>query len=517
MSLAAPLLRQAQRTPSWLLIGTLVPSVLVAVPLFYVAVRSFEAGLTGIASEIFRERTFDLLVNTLTLAACVTTAAAAIGTAFAWCVERTDLPMRRAWRVLASLPLAVPAFVASFAWSSFHAGFESMAGAIFILSLASYPLVYLPVAAALRSMEPAFEDVSRSLGKGRWETFFRVILPQAGPALGAGALLVLTHMFAEFGALSLLRVQTFTTAIFASYELQFDSATAALQAAVLVLLCLPAAYGEMRLRRKIGVARVGRGSARRMAPVRLGRWRLPVFLCFCLSFALSLGVPLLILVYWLTVGFSAGRGHSDILPAIGGSLSLAVPGAFVVVLLALSPVLLSVRHEGPLSRAADRLPYIVHGLPGLVVALALVFVSIHYLRAFYQTVGLLMAAYAILFLPQAQSALRASIELVPARLEEAARSLGRRPLAAFMSVTVPNILPGIGAALALIALELMRELTSTLMLAPIGVATLATEVWTHTNDGEYAAAAPFAALLVAVSALPVYFFTRRSIGIEDIQ
>jgi iron(III) transport system permease protein len=169
----------------------------------------------------------------------------------------------------------------------------------------------------------------------------------------------------------------------------------------------------------------------------------------------------------------------------------------------------SVRYGGWFARLADRLPYVVHGLPGLVVALSLVFLSIHYARPLYQTAALLFVAYATLFLPLAQSALRASIELVPPRLEEMARSLGRTPLRAFLSITLPNILPGVGAALALMVLELMRELTATLMLAPTGVITLATEVWSHTNDGEFAAAAPFAALLVAVSAAPVYLFTRR--------
>jgi iron(III) transport system permease protein len=122
----------------------------------------------------------------------------------------------------------------------------------------------------------------------------------------------------------------------------------------------------------------------------------------------------------------------------------------------------------------------------------------------------------VLALPLAQTALRASFDLVPARIEEMSRSLGRNPFRTFLSVTLPNITPGIGAALALLVLELMRELTATLMLAPTGVVTLATEVWSHTNDAEYAAAAPFAALLVAVSIVPVYVFTRRTLAIYDL-
>jgi iron(III) transport system permease protein len=508
--------RHGASPPRWLIAAALVPSVLIALPLFYVAMRASEAGPAGIHDELFRPRTLSLLLNTLILAISVAAATSVIGTAVAWCIERCDCPGRRVWRVLASLPLAVPAFVASFAWSSIAAVFQSMAGAILILTLSTYPLVYLPVAAALRGMDPGFEDVSRSLGHGPWRTFFSAVLPQALPALGGGALLVLSHMLAEFGALSLLRVQTFTTAIFASYQLRFDNVSAALQASVLLVLCLLAAYAELYMRGDTRFARVGRGSARRITLARLGR-ATPFVLAgqFVLA-VLALGVPFTTLAYWLWAGRSIGRGAAELWPAIEGSLSLSISGAIVTTVLAVPLVVLAARYRGRLANFADRLPYVVHGLPGLVIALALVFVSIRYIPPLYQTPVVLIAAYAVLALPLAQTALRASFDLVPARIEEMSRSLGRNPFRAFLSVTLPNITPGIGAALALLVLELMRELTATLMLAPTGVVTLATEVWSHTNDAEYAAAAPFAALLVAVSIVPVYVFTRRTLAIYDL-
>ncbi len=493
----------------WIVLAALMPVGLVVLPLVYVTLRTAQTGVLGAVAELFRARNFELLVNTLTLATGATLLAAFIGLGVAWCVERSDLPGRRFWRVAAGLPLAMPAFVSSYAWASVDVMFQNLGGAILILALSNYPLVYLPVAAALRSTDPGFEDVARSLGRGPWRTFAQALLPQLVPALGGGALLVVTHMFAEFGALALLRVQTFTTAIFETYELQFDSASAAMQSIVLMLLCIPAAWAEMRLRAGRRVARVGRGSARVARPVRLGRRTPLVLAAFLLLGALSLGVPLAILAYWLATGHSAGMGYAAIWPAIRGSLALAGSGAVLTSVLAIPLVLLSVRHRGRLAQFAERLPYIVHGLPGVVVALALVFLSIRIAPALYQTVFVLLIAYAILFLPLAQSSLRASIELLPPQLESIGRSLGRRPFSVFVSVVLPNIAPGIGAALALMMLEMVRELTATLMLAPTGMVTLATEVWSHTADGEYAAAAPFAALLVALSILPVWVFTRR--------
>ena len=495
----------------FLVVLALIPTALIALPVIYVLLRSWGAGWEGIWRELARPRTLMLLGNTLTLCLSVTFFSGLLGYMAAWCTERTDLAGKWLWRVLCCLPLAMPAFVASFAWKSLGPTFQGMPGAILILTMESFPLIFLPVAAALRSMDPGMEEVSRSLGRGPGVTFWRVTLPRTLPALGGGALLVAAHMLSEFGALSLLRVQTFTTAIFQQYELQFDNASAAVLSALLMLLCLPVAFGEMWLRRGVRFSKVGRNTARRGSPVRLGRAAPFVMLGFLAVAIVSLGVPFGRLGYWLVKGVSAGRGLETLGPALFGSLSLALPGTLVTALIAMPLVLLALRSRGFFARFADRLPYVVHGLPGLVVALALVYLSIRLLPAIYQTRAVLFAAYAILFLPLAQSAIRASAELVPREIEEVARTLGRSPLRAFVSVTLPSLAPGLGAALALVALELMRELTATLILAPTGVVTLATEVWSHTNDSAYAAAAPFAALLVLISGVPVYFFTQRTL------
>ncbi len=498
--------------PPLLLILAAIPGFLMVLPVVYAVMRASEAGFSGIEHELFRPFTAHLLANTLSLAVSVTLLATMLGVSAAWVTERCDLMGRPMLRVIASLPLALPAFVSSYAWASLGVWFQSMAGAIMVLALSTTPLIYLPVAAALRGIDPAFEEVSRGLGRGRLRTFFAVVLPQIAPALGGGALLVSSHMLAEFGALSFLGVETFTTAIFQQYDLQFDNAAAALLSSVLMLICLPVALGEMWLRRGRRFARVGKGSARQLPLADLGGWRVLVYFGFLVFAALAFGIPFATLGYWLAHGTSAGMGIERVLPALAGSLSYALPGGFIITLLALPLVLASMRRTGFVALLAERLPYVIHGLPGLVVALALVFFAIRYAPFLYQSAFLVQVAYLMLFLPLAQSAIRASAELVSPELEDVARTLGRKPFAAFLTVTLPNLLPGLGAGCSLIVLQLMRELTATLLLAPSGVVTLATEFWSYTNDRSYAAAAPFAALLVIVSGLPVYIFTLRSLS-----
>jgi len=172
----------------------------------------------------------------------VTAACAAIGLSLAWLLERSDLPGRRIWGVVLCLPFAVPAFVSSFTWVSLSAGFEGLGGAILVMTLSKYPLVFLPVAATLRNLDPSLEESARTLGQNRWGVFFKITLPLLWPSLLAGSLLIALHMLVEFGALSIIGLQTFTTAIYQQFELEFSNANAAMLSAVLLALCLSGVY-----------------------------------------------------------------------------------------------------------------------------------------------------------------------------------------------------------------------------------------------------------------------------------
>jgi iron(III) transport system permease protein len=196
--------------------------------------------------------------------------------------------------------------------------------------------------------------------------------------------------------------------------------------------------------------------------------------------------------------------------AAGSSLWVSLLGAGLTMVLALPIGLLVARAPGRLSTVLERLSYLPHALPGVVVGLSLVFFGVNVLFALYQTVWLLVLAYAVLFLPLAVGAVAAAAAQSPPQLEQVARSLGRRPWTVFRTVTLPLIAPGIGAGAALAFLTAMKELPATLLLRPTGMDTLATRMWTHTAVGEYAAAAPYAALLVVIAAIPTWLLVSRT-------
>ena len=499
--------RGSSAAPSWLVLPLVAVALLAALPLAYVAWQAAAVGWAGSAVLLFRPFTAALLASTLELAAAVTLGSVLVGTAAAWLVERSDLPGRSVWRVLVPLPLAMPALVPAFAWLSLTPRVEGMAGAVLVLVLAEYPLVYLPVAAALRGMDPALEDVARSVGHGPWRIFGRTVLPQLVPALSGGVLLVTLHMLVEFGPLALLRVETFTTAIYEAYELSYDGAAAAMLSAVLIALCLCVMAAELLLRGRRRFSRAASGAIAAHAPARLGPATLPAFAGLAALLGLALGLPVAMLAYWLLLARRAALPLDRILSAVGDSVQLAALGAVLTTAVGLSLVLAAFRRRGRMAVLAERLPFVVHALPGLVVALALVYFCLRVAPVLYQTTALLLVAYALLFLPLAQTALRPAVEQVPPAMEEVALALGRAPWRVLLTVTLPNILPGLGAATLLVFMQLMKELTATLVLAPTGVRTLAMELWAQSSQMKYGTAAPYAALLVLVSGAPAYWAT----------
>lgn len=502
--------RVGGRPPIGLTAAAVVVALFSLLPLVFIVWQSFSVGAGEAASLVFRYKVAELLGNTLRLTVVVTTLCAAIGLGASWFIERTDLPGRRAWGVVVVLPITIPAFVNSYSWVSLTPAVQGFSGAVIVTTLSYYPLVYLPVAAALRGMDPALEESARSLGYGSWRVFTKVVLPQTKPALLGGALLVALHLLGEFGAFSMLRFNTFTTAIYDQYQIGFNGPAASMLAVVLATLSIVLLVTELKVRGRARYARVGGGAARTLPRRRLGRMGTPLVLIgFVALFVLSLGIPLGLLAYWLARGSSVAFPAASLGSAALASIKLGFGAAALTTVLALPVALLAVRYRGRVSTLIERSTYVARALPGITVALALIVVAIRYVNPVYQTSGLLIAAYAMLFLPLALVSIKAAIAQSPPVLEDVARSLGCGLFTAVRRVTLPLVAPGLGAGAALVFLFTVTELTATLLLSPIGTHTLATEVWKNTTSLAYAAAAPYAALMIAISAPATYLLTRR--------
>jgi iron(III) transport system permease protein len=490
----------------------------VLLPLVFLVVQAFQVGWAELRLLLFRHLTAMLVWNTVSLVVVVTVLCAVVGTLAAWFVERTDLPCRRLFAVLVVIPLGIPDFVVSFGWRAVFPSIGGFWGAVLVMTLAVYPLVFLPVAASLRAADPAQEEVARSLGLGRLRTFWAVTVGQARVAIFGGAILVGLVVLAEFGAFEILGYQTLTTEIYSEFQVGFNEPAACALSLILVLLGALLLASEDSVRGRGRTSRVGAGAARRLRRVALGRARPAALAGASLLVVLALGVPVGAIVFLIVQGGSSTLPPASLLVATGNTFAYAAAAGLVATIAALPVALLSVRFARRRVIALERVNMLVLAVPGLVIALSLTYLTEHFLQGrFYQTSPLLVLAYAIMFFPLAVVSVRAAVARSPVGLEEVGRSLGVRRRSVLWRVTLPLIGPGLAAAFALVFLETATELTATLVLHPTNVETLATQFWAYQSNLSNSQAAPYAGVMVLIAAVPGYvlgrWFDRRPEGV----
>ena len=508
-----------------------VPAALVALgmalPIVYLAVRTLGAG-SETWDLLFRSRTLEIILRTLLLIGAVSAACVVVAVPLAWLTVRTDLPFRRLWSILVSLPIVIPSYIGAFliivalgprgmlqdalGWAFSVERLPDIygfPGALLTLTLLSYPYVLLTVSAGLWKLDASLEEASRNLGSSRWRTFFVVTLPQLKPSMAAGALLVALYTLSDFGAVSLLQYETLTAAIFVQYDSALDRTIAAALSMVLVVMALLIIVTEAGTRARFKYFGSTPGPDRPAPLVPLGRWRWPAMGYCSLVVLASLAIPVAILLYWVVRGFSSEESMSFVWGAAWSSFYVSALSAALMALAALPVAIMVVRYPSYVANVIERLSYVGFALPGITIALALVFFASNYASPLYQSLALLVFAYVVLFLPTALGSIRASLLQISPKLEEAARGLGSSPVRAFCIITIPLLRSGIFAGAALAFLLTMKELPATLILGPLGFTTLATSVWSAATEAMFAQAAVASLLLVLVSSVPMGFIVLR--------
>ena len=509
----------ALMAPILLIVVALIVAATTLLPLAYLTIRTVGVG-EEVWGLLFHTRTIQVFFNSVLLAVVVTALSILIAVPLAFITVRTDIPGRRFWSIATALPLAIPSYVGSFVIIAALAprgsivqnwlaplGIERLPsiygwpGAVLVLTLFTFPYILLTVRASLHGLDPALEEASQSLGYNRFETFVRVTLRHLYPSIAAGGLLVALYTLSDFGTPSLMRFDSFTREIYVQYQSGFDRNLAAVLSLLLAMLAAIVLFVEYKARGKARYYSTSPGSRRRPWTIELKQWRWPA-LVFCATVVgLALVMPLSVISFWFLRGVSVGESFISIGQLAVNSVLVSGLAALVVIPAAFPVAILAVRYPSVFTNLMERSTYVGFALPGIVVALSLVFFGANFATLFYQTMVMLILAYVVLFIPQAVGTIRSSLLQVNPRLEEAARSLGRGRFATLRLVTVPVVRSGILAGAALLFITTIRELPATLLLAPLGFSTLATRIWSTTEEALFAEAAASSLLLVAISGL----------------
>lgn len=515
--------------PWWLWLPALTIAGLLLLPLAYLVIRASDAG-ADVWNLVFRERTYRILWNTMRLAVAVGATTIGIAVPLAWLVTRTDLPGKRIWATVVALPLVIPSYAGALAFIGALGprgfvqsmlepfgvdrlpGIYGFFGAWLLLSLFTYPYVYLAVRGLLQNLDPSMEEAAISLGRGPIVTFFTITVPRLRTGIAAGVLLAMLYTMSDFGVVTLLRYDAFTRVIYTQYNAAFDRTYAAALSLILVVFAGALVWMDSRIKRSARYHRIGVGSARKPRVIKLGRYKpLAVGFTALITF-LSLGVPIASLIYSAITGTSTQWDGNRVISSLGNSLQLAIYVAVATTALGLPIAYLSSRYPSKRSFAIERLTYIGYALPGIVIALAFVFMGTRLLLPIYQTLLLLVLAITIRLIPESVGSTRGSLSLINPHLEEAARCLGCSVFESARKVSWPLARPGVAAGAALVFLTVMKELPITLLLRPTGFNTLATDIWEATGSGQFGKAAISALVLIILSAIPTALLIGRGVG-----
>lgn len=498
-------------------------------------------------AHLWRTQLGEVVLNTLLLLLQVGAGTLVLGTALAWLVVSYRFPGRAVFEWALMLPLAMPPYVIGFAflglfdftgpvqtalrlWLGAGAGFPDLRsswGVALVMTLVFYPYVYLLARAAFREQGAATLETARSLGHSPLRAFVEVALPMARPSLVAGVALAMMEALADFGTVAIFGYRTLTEAIYRVWHGMFDR-TAATQIASLLLLVALAVLTLERAAR--GRARFTQSQRRGpgLTPRRLVGWRALAATAAC---ALVLGVAVLLPVGQLgawALAAGGARAESPLAPALANTLVLAGTAAVTTAALALGLTYASRLHPTRLVRAAGRFASMGYALPGAVIAvgvlgpMAWIDHTLGWLmeRALRQPIDLILTgsaaglvfAYVVRFLAPSFQTLEAGLAKIPPSLDEASRSLGLGLGSTLRRVHVPLLRRGLLTALILVFVETMKELPATLLLRPLGLNTLAIEVWQQTSESMWAEAAVPALAIVAGGLVPVLLAIRFSGG-----
>ncbi|MCC2615204.1 iron ABC transporter permease [Aestuariibacter halophilus] len=489
---------------------------------------------------------WDYISTTLLLGFGVGIGSLTLGGAAAWCIARYRFVGHGVLSWLLLLPLAMPAYIIAYTYTGmldvagpvqaalrnltgwqlggyWFPDIRSLSGAVIMLSLVLYPYVYLLARNAFADQAASLAEVSRSLGLSQWQTFWRVTVPLARPALLAGTALAMMEAFADYGTVQYFGLNTFTTGIFRTWFGMGNTWGAAQLSSLLGVFVLLLLLWERHSRRHLTVYQ-SRATGRKVAPLVLSGWRGVGVACLCaLLPAVGFLIPAVQLASWVWQSHQQWQWQDFTTLALN-SVMLALASAMLIVTLALALAYGRRLFATKVYRAQLQLTVLGYALPGTVLAvgallpLGMADRGINHIWRYVtgDTVGLVLSGtlfalilvYTVRFITVAFHNVDTGLNRITPDMDRAARSLGHGPLSVLRRIHLPLLRNSVLAALLLVFVDVLKELPATLILRPFNFNTLAVKAYELASDERLTQAALPALTIVLVGLVPVVLLTR---------
>ena len=535
--------------------AVIVVAYLVLVPIVYlldgVFTKDGRFTLEFFEKAYTADRLWSMLGNSFVYAIGATVLAMVIGTALAYLVARTDVPMKGLVYTAALVPMIVPGVLHTIAWIFLASpqigainkllepvlgpGFInifSMKGMIFVEGIHNAPLVFLLMFAAFRNMDASLEE-SALMCRARMSTvFFRVTLPLVKPALALAALIMFIRVLSSFEVPALLGqsagIWVFTSRIYYSLTgFPVDYGTAGAYAIGLLVILAVFTLWQSRLNKRAKSYQTISGKGFRPTTVRLRGFRPVAGALVIVYFLVASLLPILILLYTSLLGFytapsAAAFSHmnlhnyaelfqdSDTLTAMKNSLILAVGSATIIMLLTSLIAWIVVRARARGASVLSGLTMLPIAVPGLILGVSLLFFYLRVPVPIYGTLWILLIAYVTVFMPYGITYASSAMYQISGELEESARACGAGYFMILRRVTLPLLMPGLIAGWTFIVLLAVRELGASLLLYTPGRQVLSILIWQEWGDGKLVQLAALG--IVMITFLIILVVVARKLG-----
>jgi len=475
---------------------------------FYLFKVVLEEPFSSVTDVVFSEKLRNLLVKSLTLSLCVAIVSTSLGLIFSLLIERTNLWFKKIWHVLIILSMAMPSYVLAYAWVDKESRFASFFGAFIILTLVTIPFAYLSIRSSVRKLDIQMEEIAGSLGSSRSNTLFKIVLPQLKRAVLTSMIISILYVLTDFGAVSTLRVEVFTWVIYNSYRAGFSPERAAILSCVLfvVAIMIVAIEGLVSKNKDLSQKNKSKIQSKRF---ELGAYNLVAQIGLSMVIGASLIFPIAQSISW-TFTYRSVIDTSALLFALRNTVFLGLATMAISTLIAFSISLVATKSK--FGESIVKLVMAMHSIPGIVTAIAFVFIGTRVVPSIYLEWYLLIVALCVTFSYLAIGPLRGLLIQRNEALQDTSFSLGRGKYYTLFKITIPLCVSGLRASAILVFIATIKELPITLILRPNEENTLATQLWSNLGVAKYGVVAPSMLMLIGLSMIPLMFLLKEKYG-----
>ena len=489
---------------SWFIFSFLV-CLLLSIPilsLFFNAILSFSAETWNF---LVSNKMKDYIYNSFFIIFYQSIFVTLIGVSTAWLVTIYSFPFRKVFDFALLLPLAIPTYVSAIVYGELldYSGFlqtffrenyqianyffpdiRSLGGAIFIFIFTLYPYVYIISRSAFSEISYSYNEIGQTLGLNNTKIFFKIFIPLTGFSILGGTILSILESLNDFGTVQYFGVDTFTTGIYTTWIGLGEIKTASQLSLFFLFFIFLIIYFQKRILAKKRI-NINRNTSNEFKQIKTGNLKSSIFFLYCfIPILIGFIIPLITLIYWFSQIWDFSIINSSLINA-KNTIILSIISCFLIITLSILINYSSRIKNTKINRFFNNISSLGYAIPGSVIAIGVI-ISLSFFdiisSIFTGSIFILCFAYTVRFFTISQTNIESAFYRIPINYDYTSKILGKKPLLTLFNVHIPIMSTSIIFSSILIFIEVVKELSATLILRPFNFDTLSIQVYEYASE-----------------------------------